>query len=249
MVSPWAVGVITVLACLIIAAAGAASWYKWGGAWKTFTFTEGDYASWAPDSGKMVGGLRFRDVEFTILDSTGAEITGGSADVTTTLNAMARAFAGDDSSSSPPVLSLVRPLNAFSFPIAGLTDPANGTKFISTYQTGNTPACKAETDCTPGSANTAFPAAWTATPVPPPNWPAAPAQPNNLVLASGVTAPANWLCYMTPVNESSGCPALTADTKPSASTADCGVTYKTPGGCFRAAGNPTTKLTGSYRSF
>jgi hypothetical protein len=249
MVSPWVVGIITVLVCLIVVAAGSASWYKWGSGWKTFTFVEGDYASWAPAPGKTVGGLRFRDVEFTILDSTGAEIPSGSTDATPTLNAMARAFAGDATTASPPVLSLVRPLNAFSFPITGLTDPANGAAFITKYQTGATPACTTEADCTPGSTNTAFPAAWAATPVPPPNWPAAPAQPNSLVLAAGVTAPANWLCYMAPVNQSSGCPALAADTKPGASSSTCGVTYKSPGGCFRAAGNPTTKLTGSYRSF
>jgi hypothetical protein len=249
--SPLEAALIAVLVCLVIAGVATLAWYHAGSGWTAFTFNEGDYASWTPESGAYVGGLRFRNTTFTISAASGGSDAGlpVSADVTGVLNRMARGFEGLDSDSSPPappVLALSGPLNAFSFSIPGVTDPASGAAFASSHGGGTSPTCKAESDCT---AN-AFPTGWTLVPIPAPTPPT-----DSAVVVPGQSTPANFMCVFAATNEDSGAncqtppPATKTPPAPSTASSGCGISYATPGTCFRAAVNPTAKLSGEYRSF
>ena len=252
--SPMVQALITVIVCIIIAFIGGILWYHLGPGWKQFTFYEGDYASWTPDSGKPVGGLRFRDVKFTITPSgangmpSGAMAAPVTTDVTPVLNRMARAFTAVGVNTNLPALAIVRPLNAFSFAVSGLTDVANQTAFMAANTTSTTmPTCSAESACMPdttGATNGVFPTGWAHTPIPGP-----PGVFNPDVNPSGTTVPDNWLCYIQPSGVSSGCEQLPSTATSAPVTTTCGVTYPTPGTCFRTASAPTTELTGYYRSF
>jgi len=76
--------------------------------------------SWHPTTGGDVSRLRFKACVFTVVDPSGTPHT---ADVTAVLNGMAAAHAG--SKSPPAALTLDRPLNAFSFLVPGVNDPAS----------------------------------------------------------------------------------------------------------------------------
>lgn len=255
--SPLEAALIAVLACLIIAGVAVLAWYHVGPGWTKFSFAEGDYASWAPAAGTSVGNLRFRNAMFTITPATGGTSTGlpVSENVTGILNRMARGFEGltsDSSPPAPPVLALARPLNAFSFPITGLTDGANGAAFATKYTGGAPPACSAESDCAPGGKAAAYPTGWATSPAPVPA--PAPATDPTLVVP-GQTAPANFMCTRAATNMSSGSacqtppPASATPPSPANASDGCGISYAATGTCFRAATNPTTTLTGEYRSF
>jgi hypothetical protein len=108
---------------LVVAVAAAYVWYHAFG-WKAFTFSQAAGAaapSWTPASGasgsKGVDSLRFRKAVFTVTESGGTVHT---ADVTAALNAMAVGFKG--AASAPAALTLVRPLNPYSFVIPSVND-------------------------------------------------------------------------------------------------------------------------------
>ena len=101
-------------------------WYYYTG-WADFSFTgTTPYApgqskstpGWTASTGKNVSSIRFKDCVFTVVDPGGNK---HSADVTPVLNGMAVAYRGS-TSAIPTVLSLDRPLNAFSFNISGVND-------------------------------------------------------------------------------------------------------------------------------
>ena len=80
----------------------------------------GPRPSWTSSTGS-VADLRFRGYVFTVADPADpARVY--SKDVSAVLNGMAAAYAG--SAAAPATLALSRPLNAFSFVIAGVNDPA-----------------------------------------------------------------------------------------------------------------------------
>ncbi|GFR88705.1 BA71V-E146L (J16L) [Elysia marginata] len=74
--------------------------------------------SWSAAKGHNISSLRFKDCIFTVIDPVGKK---HSADVSVVLNGMAVAYRGA-STQIPSVLSLDRPLNAFSFQIPGVND-------------------------------------------------------------------------------------------------------------------------------
>ena len=110
---------------LVVAVAAAYVWYHAFG-WTAFTFSQAAGAaapSWTPASNasgsKGVDALRFRKAVFTVTESGGTVHT---ADVTAALNAMAVGFKG--AASAPAALTLVRPLNPYSFVIPSVNDPS-----------------------------------------------------------------------------------------------------------------------------
>lgn len=90
--------------------------YYWPASWAPFQWGNGATVAWAPAT-TDVSRLRFRGAVFTVQAPGGAAV---SKDVTATLNAMAAAHAG--SSMMPARLELDRPLNPYSFTIAGVND-------------------------------------------------------------------------------------------------------------------------------
>jgi hypothetical protein len=95
-------------------------WYRFG-TWTQFSFKINELPEWVavPKDGKSI---RFRNCKFSV--SVGSDTSDnpemskkeGSRDVTNILNAMAKQSTGTS-------MSLVRPLNPFSFTIVGFNDP------------------------------------------------------------------------------------------------------------------------------
>lgn len=122
---------ITIVLIFLVVVAG--TWYYILG-WTAFSYKTGDMPSWAPADNKSVIDLRFKDCVFTVMENgTGAVLE--TVRVEKVLNAMAAGFgtvnAKDPTAPAPAppaTLSLVRPLNAFSFTIPGFNDPATVTQ-------------------------------------------------------------------------------------------------------------------------
>jgi hypothetical protein len=76
--------------------------------------------SWTAAGGQNISALRFKNCVFTVVDPQGQTHT---ADETSVLNGMAVAYRGA-TSAVPASLYLDRPLNAFSFKLAGVNDSA-----------------------------------------------------------------------------------------------------------------------------
>lgn len=117
---------LAALVVAVVAVAAAAAWY-YGTGWKAFSFAQaaGSAApSWTPVGGSgadpaAADRLRFRKAVFTVTTASGAT---HAADVTAVLNGMAVAYRG--SPTAPAALVLARPLNPYSFAIAGVNDPS-----------------------------------------------------------------------------------------------------------------------------
>jgi hypothetical protein len=102
-----------ILAVLVVGAAYA--WYNFTG-WAAFSYKTGDSPRWA---GGDVSRLRFKDCVFTVARGDGKT---AALDVSPALNSMAVAYKTGSAVTNPPALTLTRPLNPFSFVIAGFND-------------------------------------------------------------------------------------------------------------------------------
>ena len=105
------------LIIIIILLVAAYIWYNFIG-WTEFNATTGDQPIWKPDV--AISRLRFKDCIFTVTRSDGVS---QSLDVSQVLNGMVVAFKNSTLDVAEP-LKLVRPLNPFSFVIAGFNDKA-----------------------------------------------------------------------------------------------------------------------------
>ena len=113
MVDWTALSVAVILTSLILVMVAYAWWMR---GWTKFSFAAGAEPSWPGP----VGGLRFRDCKFQVVRSDGVA---GVADVTAALNSMSAAYSSPAKGQLvPQSLSLVAPLNSFSFPIKGFND-------------------------------------------------------------------------------------------------------------------------------
>jgi len=93
-------------------------WYTMFG-WTPSTFTTGQVASWTAPSGDT-SSLRFRNMIFRVRTADGKT---SARNVTAIVNKMAQAFDATGGVNTG-TLTLDRPLNAFSFVIAGMNDRA-----------------------------------------------------------------------------------------------------------------------------
>ena len=85
--------------------------------WKNFSFSRDQTVSIDPD-GKTTDKIRFRKVIFTVVKANSAKTT-FKIDVTTRMNQMA---IGHKKTGLTLPLALIKPLNAFSFVVAGHND-------------------------------------------------------------------------------------------------------------------------------
>lgn len=111
-----ALAALVVLVAVVIAA--AVWYYKFG--WQSYSYSQSAGAaapSWSPSTGATVDRLRFRKAVFTVTPTVGSP---QSVDVSAVLNGMAVAYRG--STTVPAELTLVRPLNPYSFVITGFND-------------------------------------------------------------------------------------------------------------------------------
>ena len=129
---------VAVIVIILIMIGVTRVWYNKTTSWSTFSASSAnfDWPQWSSTSSKGASALRFRNCKFTVVLGDGT--TTKTKDVTNTLNAMAMQqqtpilSSGSSGSSSPapttgPMfqqsMSLVRPLNPFSFTITGFNDP------------------------------------------------------------------------------------------------------------------------------
>jgi len=124
---------------LVLVLAAAYAWYNFFG-WAPFAYQAGDTPAWQPAGQAGLDRLRFKGCTFTVARSDGVTRT---LDATPVLNAMAAGFA--DGPANPPALSLERPLNAFSFVIAGFNDRAT------VANPGAPPWCAGPPPCQPAA--------------------------------------------------------------------------------------------------
>lgn len=131
---------VITLTLLVIA---AFVWSRIG--WQQFSNQTGDSVSWQAAGSADVSRLRFRNCIFTVKRSDGAT---QSKDVTAVLNGMATAYAGGPN--NPTELSLDRPLNPFSFLIAGFNDSTTVPDPTAAPWCSAPPAaCTQDSQCTP----------------------------------------------------------------------------------------------------
>jgi hypothetical protein len=132
---------LAVIVVIVILVVAAYVWYHHTG-WASFSYQTGDAPFWLPADGADLSRLRFKDVTFTVT-RTGQPTT---RDVTAVLNGMAVAFTGGVS--NPPSLTLVRPLNPFSFVIPGFNDRASVPDPTAAPWCSAPPAsCTKDSDC------------------------------------------------------------------------------------------------------
>ncbi len=106
----------------VIGTAVAYAWWAWPSAWATTTWAQGSSPSFAPKGDAPSSRLRFRNAAFTVMTADG---TARSFDVTPVLNGMAVAYASPPKGgAAPPAITLIAPLNPYSFTIAGFNDSA-----------------------------------------------------------------------------------------------------------------------------
>ena len=101
---------------VLVAVLIAYVWYNYTG-WQSFSYGTGASPAWTPAGQADISMLRFKGCTFSVARGDGATAT---MDVTAVLNGMAVAYAGG--TNNPPSLTLVRPLNPFSFVILGFND-------------------------------------------------------------------------------------------------------------------------------
>jgi hypothetical protein len=112
--------VLAAIITLVLVIAVAYAWYGFVG-WSDFSYSAGDSPAWAPAPGKSLARLRFKDCVFTVRRGDGKTAT---FEASAVLNGMAVAYASAVGA-PPPVLTLDRPLNPFSFVITGFNDRAS----------------------------------------------------------------------------------------------------------------------------
>ena len=105
---------------VVILVCAAYAWYNLVG-WTAFSFATGSSPAWQATGGADVSRLRFKNCSFVVAPGGGGPPR--ALDATAVLNGMAVGFAGG--TANPPMLSLSRPLNPFSFTITGYNDKAS----------------------------------------------------------------------------------------------------------------------------
>ena len=132
--------VLAATIAVIVLVVAAYCWYYATG-WTEFSYATGDLPSWAPSgSSGDISRLRFRACKFTVTMPAGAS---GSADVTAVLNRMAIAY--DKATNAPAQLTLVAPLNPFSFAVPGFNDKS-ATATVPPWCAATT-SCGRDSDC------------------------------------------------------------------------------------------------------
>lgn len=133
---------LATITVMVIVIAIALMWYNFMG-WTTFTNKTGDSPSWAPPAGADISKLRFKNCVFSVSRADGVIKT---QNVDAVLNGMAVAYR--NGVNSPMALTLVRPLNAFSFVIPGFNDRATVSDPSGfPWCAAPPPACTADSDC------------------------------------------------------------------------------------------------------
>lgn len=133
--------IVALVVVLILLVMAAYVWYNYTG-WKTFSYSTGDSPSWTPTDSD-ISSLRFKDCSFVVQRGDGKMAT---LDATAVLNSMAVAYAG--ATKKPLALTLVRPLNPFSFVIPGFNDRASvPDPTVAPWCTSPPSACSSDGAC------------------------------------------------------------------------------------------------------
>ena len=103
---------------LVLAIVASYVWYNFT-EWTEFSYNTGDDPSWTANNNADISRLRFKDCIFTVTRADGKVAT---LNVSPVLNSMAVAYKSGSVGTNPPALVLTRPLNPFSFVIAGFND-------------------------------------------------------------------------------------------------------------------------------